>query len=225
MTTSTPAGWYDDPQNPNAQRYWDGQNWTPHYQRKPPSAQTPKPTLPPPLPTAVSAAPPPPPPNQAAPPLPLGQQPAGRHRKIVSSIASFVVFVLAILCVRLLSDHHFFIPRADSSPEDQIKAVVQREADNFNNSKFSFNPELTCKAQASDDQHIKDARTLRAQGGTISISVANIHVTGDHATADITMKLAKLSGEPITPAAQFVKEDGRWKDCTPPDSTDNGENN
>lgn len=27
---STPAGWYPDPQNPAAQRYWDGSAWTPH---------------------------------------------------------------------------------------------------------------------------------------------------------------------------------------------------
>lgn len=33
MTTPQP-GWYDDPENPNGQRYWDGQNWTPHRQRK-----------------------------------------------------------------------------------------------------------------------------------------------------------------------------------------------
>jgi uncharacterized RDD family membrane protein YckC len=25
---SFPAGWYDDPQNPTQQRYWDGSNWT-----------------------------------------------------------------------------------------------------------------------------------------------------------------------------------------------------
>lgn len=31
---TTPAGWYDDPESPTAQRYWDGQNWTPHRQRK-----------------------------------------------------------------------------------------------------------------------------------------------------------------------------------------------
>lgn len=34
MTTPDQPGWYDDPQDPNAQRYWDGQDWTPHRQRK-----------------------------------------------------------------------------------------------------------------------------------------------------------------------------------------------
>jgi hypothetical protein len=27
---TTPAGWYPDPTQPTYQRYWDGQNWTPH---------------------------------------------------------------------------------------------------------------------------------------------------------------------------------------------------
>jgi uncharacterized membrane protein YeaQ/YmgE (transglycosylase-associated protein family) len=42
-------GWYDDAEDANAQRYWDGQQWTPQRQRKPRSAPTlPRPTeLPP----------------------------------------------------------------------------------------------------------------------------------------------------------------------------------
>ena len=37
MTTPNQPGWYDDPLDPNAQRYWDGNDWTPHRQRKPAS--------------------------------------------------------------------------------------------------------------------------------------------------------------------------------------------
>ena len=28
MAVSFPAGWYDDPQDPTQQRYWDGEAWT-----------------------------------------------------------------------------------------------------------------------------------------------------------------------------------------------------
>lgn len=35
MTTPMQPGWYDDPQDPTAQRYWDGQDWTPRRLRKP----------------------------------------------------------------------------------------------------------------------------------------------------------------------------------------------
>lgn len=66
MTSPNQPGWYDDPQNPNAQRYWDGQNWTPHRQRKPaaqpvqPSAMSaPPPQPPPPDPSGATLPPPP----------------------------------------------------------------------------------------------------------------------------------------------------------------------
>jgi drug/metabolite transporter (DMT)-like permease len=70
MTTRPQPGWYDDPDDPNAQRHWDGQNWTPYRKRKP----TPRPAQPP-----VAASPqeqysprpgPPPPPPPLPPPPP-----------------------------------------------------------------------------------------------------------------------------------------------------------
>jgi hypothetical protein len=32
---TTPAGWYDDPQQPRKQRYWDGNQWTEHFKPAP----------------------------------------------------------------------------------------------------------------------------------------------------------------------------------------------
>ncbi|WP_422225433.1 DUF2510 domain-containing protein, partial [Mycobacterium sp.] len=48
MTTPNQPGWYDDPHDSNAQRYWDGQDWTPHRQRKP-ASPTARPSVTPPL--------------------------------------------------------------------------------------------------------------------------------------------------------------------------------
>ncbi len=72
MTTPRQPGWYDDPQDANAQRYWDGQDWTPHRQRKPvaPQAQEPVKSTPPTPPPTSNAPPPPPPPSNAPPPPP-----------------------------------------------------------------------------------------------------------------------------------------------------------
>lgn len=84
MTTPREPGWYDDPQDPNAQRYWDGTDWTPHRQRKPvaqkaPAAVTstpsPPPPPPPPPPAAGRPGPPPPPPGNVPPPPPPSNQP------------------------------------------------------------------------------------------------------------------------------------------------------
>jgi hypothetical protein len=60
---TTPAGWYDDPENSTAQRYWDGQNWAPYRQRKDTARTEPE---------AAPVAPAPPP---QTPPPPSG--PAG----------------------------------------------------------------------------------------------------------------------------------------------------
>jgi hypothetical protein len=106
------------------------------------------------------------------------------------------------------------------SPEDQIRNVVQREMDDFNASKFSHNPAIQCKANAaSDDKDAKEGPKVLAQAGTVSASVTNIHVTGDSATADATITFAKAPGQSKTLHMQFVKEDGSWKECTPPDSS------
>jgi hypothetical protein len=74
MTTPNQPGWYDDPHDPNAQRYWDGQDWTPTRQRKPNVGATRPPVMP-------APAQPPPPPPAAAPmaaapsPMPIGPPP------------------------------------------------------------------------------------------------------------------------------------------------------
>jgi len=99
MTTPRQSGWYDDPHDPNAQRYWDGKDWTPHRQRKPfsrqnqatPAAPTPPPSHPPNL-------PPPPPPMQPAQWPPPGQPPVGspRQRPRTPIIVIALIAVLAV---------------------------------------------------------------------------------------------------------------------------------
>jgi Protein of unknown function (DUF2510)/Mycobacterium 19 kDa lipoprotein antigen len=89
-------GWYDDPQDANVQRYWDGQGWTPHRQRKPAVRQAQStPPLPPPPPANVA---PPPPPSNLPPPLPT-QRPAAPRVKSGARKAAFVVAGLALLLV------------------------------------------------------------------------------------------------------------------------------
>lgn len=80
-TTSRQPGWYDDPNDSNAQRYWDGQDWTPHRQRKqasrPAARQQPPPQEQPAAPAQPSgrSTPPPPPPRNEPPPPPPSNVP------------------------------------------------------------------------------------------------------------------------------------------------------
>jgi pyruvate/2-oxoglutarate dehydrogenase complex dihydrolipoamide acyltransferase (E2) component len=112
MTTPDQPGWYDDPKDPKAQRYWDGQEWTPHRQRKPASppaqpstaATPPRPSPPPPSPPSnvpppsssppnVPPTPPPPPAQPAQSPSP-GQSLASQLQQRGTMIAIVAVVVL-----------------------------------------------------------------------------------------------------------------------------------
>lgn len=84
MNTPNQGGWFDDPEDPNAQRYWDGENWAPYRQRKPatPPARPPQsPVAPPPRsfqPPPVPSAPPPPPSHAFPPPVGSPLPPSGQ---------------------------------------------------------------------------------------------------------------------------------------------------
>jgi hypothetical protein len=92
MTTPDQPGWYDDPNDPKAQRYWDGHDWTPQRQRKSirrealtPATLPPPPNLPPPQPSLPNLPPPPSPgqPPQSPPPSqPFGSSPKRRRPAI-----------------------------------------------------------------------------------------------------------------------------------------------
>ena len=80
VTTPDQPGWYDDPSDSSAQRYWDGQDWTPHRQRKPISGQTRAPVAPAPALSRLTCLrpltfPPPPPPSNLPPPPPPSNLP------------------------------------------------------------------------------------------------------------------------------------------------------
>jgi hypothetical protein len=172
------------------------------------------------------APPPPPPPNQQAAWQPPGQQPAGPSPARSNNPIVIIALILAIVVMAggAFFAYKHFSKGHPSSPEDQIKALIQHEADDYNNSNFVYNADMYCKANASDDKAAaKKLRQMRSQTGKITISVSGVHVTGDQATADATLKFEKVPGKTVPDNMQFVKEDGRWKDCTPADTTDTGD--
>jgi hypothetical protein len=125
MTSLNEAGWYDDPNDQTALRYWDGANWTPHRQRRP--TQQAAPSRQPPPPPMATSPPPPPPMNSPPPPgdsttaiyspsanqapsagVPGSASPGrSRRRKIVLAIVAMVV-VVAAAAASLIAYRYFF---------------------------------------------------------------------------------------------------------------------
>ena len=115
MTAQMPPGWYDDPGgSPNAERRWDGYNWTPERRRKtthtpPPAyAQPPQAQASYPQPTPPAYAQPPQaqawypqlaPPPYPQPPYPLPGQAQSATMTAASNLFSIIAFVCAGLAV------------------------------------------------------------------------------------------------------------------------------
>jgi len=78
MTTPRSAGWYDDPDGSGAERYFDGQAWTPQRRRKPPIPQ-PLPPVSDPYGRGPAAASPHVPSMSAGPAFPYPYPPAPPH--------------------------------------------------------------------------------------------------------------------------------------------------
>ena len=124
MTAPRQRGWYDDPHDSNAQRYWDGQHWTPHRQRKLTLQSAPPPSPPPPVP---SPSPPPPAPSTGLSPSPTSSTPPTppasgmthmekgrrfwlglpRGRRVMVAIAGLFVAVAVIAVPFVVVDHVF----------------------------------------------------------------------------------------------------------------------
>jgi Protein of unknown function (DUF2510) len=231
MTAPGQPGWYDDENDPSAQRYWDGQNWTPHRQRKQASGPAPASVspAPPPLPPQ---APPPPPPSPAGqaqwpPPPTSAAQPqfpapgggATRRSRAPIVMAAAVAAVLVLVVAGYFGYQFFF---GAGSDEDQIKALVATFTTDFNNADGPAIASLMC-GEGTKTPGVAGAfvaaftsETLRSQlneNGTASTSVANIHVAGNRATAQVTTTWSKSPANPQTETDSFTKENGTWKLC------------
>lgn len=93
--TTPDAGWYEDPEDPNSQRYWDGQEWTPQRQPKTTSASAGQST-----PQTAQLPAPPAPQNPLQPQLEKGRRFWSRlsgQQKVIVGIAAVFVVIVAIL--------------------------------------------------------------------------------------------------------------------------------
>ena len=131
-----------------------------------------------------------------------------------------VVAAAVVLAVAGVFGYKHFI--AGGSDEDQIRALVANLTTDFNNADGAAMATLMCgeikkgagvsgafiAAYASDQ-----LRTKLDENGTASTSLANVHVTGNRATAQVTTLWSKSPGNPNTETESFVKENSSWKLC------------
>ncbi len=234
MTTTDKPGWYDDPYDPKALRYWDGQDWTPHRERKPASHPAPQPVMPssapPPPPAATLASTPPPAPSVPPPPSPDAQpqwpppgQPSGGgepQRSRAAKVIAAVIAAAVVLAVAGVVGYKFFL--AGDSDEAQIRALVAKFTTEFNNADGAGVGSLMCSETTKAPAGVgafaaaytsEQLRAYLDEYGTVSSSVAEIHVTGNRATAQVTTTASKSPGNPSTDTDSFVKENGSWKLC------------
>jgi hypothetical protein len=107
-----------------------------------------------------------------------------------------------------------------TSDEDQIRAVTQAEQTAFDNLDYNAFLQTLCAEfrpqQESQTEWVSKGKASNNAYGPIEFRVTNIKVTGDTATADNSTKGQKEpESRRTTNTAQFVREGGAWKDCTP----------
>jgi uncharacterized protein DUF4333/uncharacterized protein DUF2510 len=194
MTTPIQAGWYDDPEDSNARRYWDGQNWTPHRERKQSPQSTPQPVAPAPPPPS---SPPPtasqPPPSSAYLPPPSGQQPQwatpgpGTPRKsrtplvVVGVIAAVVLFLIA----GLLAYHFLFNTKTviAGKAAEAVTSVVSQQT--------GFTPtDVSCPSGVEAQVDAKFQCHFTGPDGPYTAYMTVTKVDGDNVLFDIRTQLS-----------------------------------
>ena len=182
-----PAGWYPDPTGKSSQMYWDGRGW-----------HTPSPAIPAMTRPAYAHSP--------------GRSSSGR--KVMLVIAGLLVIAGVVVACGGSTQGK------TTSDEDQIRAVMQREETAFDNLDYNAFLQTLCAElrpqQESQTKWVsKDKASIDAYG-PIEFRVTNIKVTDDTATADNSTKGQKEpESRRTTSTAQFVREGGAWKDCSP----------
>jgi anti-sigma-K factor RskA len=107
-----------------------------------------------------------------------------------------------------------------TSDEDQIRALMQREQTAFNTLDYNAFLQTVCAEfrpqQESQTTWVSKNKASMDAYGPIEFRVANIKVTGDAATADVSTKGQKEpESRRTTEAARYVREGGAWEDCSP----------
>jgi hypothetical protein len=105
----------------------------------------------------------------------------------------------------------------ESSPEDQIRSLMKSVDDYLNNADAAGLASLLCDAQKnSPGRHVHTDDQLRKQRDVVGLetsTVTDIHITGDRATASVSISWSKAPQNDLTETVNFVRENGGWRVC------------
>jgi hypothetical protein len=174
----------------------------------------------PPPPYGVPQSPPPGQPPEWSPPPADSSGAPQRSRKpvLIGALTGAVVLVAAA------AGFYYFVYNSD---EHQINAVTQQFTDMYNSGDGTGMLKLFCSqglgaspsapgsalvlafAGPEMSSHLQDQLN---QTGPITVSVNDIHITGNQATAKLTTTASKTNQQ-ATETEAYVKEGGNWKVC------------
>ena len=202
MTTPGPAGWYNDPDDSSAQRYWDGQDWTGPFEPKS-NAQTPlQPAAPAPLSTRGPYVP------EEAPYI--TPRKTASSTVMITAIGAVALIAIGGFCTyKLLSEKSVERQISSNADEGQINQLVQAWTNDLNNRDLAGLNSLMCAGSVS--QLPRNIFYTRDKIGPLSSAVSKIFVSGDRATASITSTWSNGTHNAETDI--YGKENGSWKIC------------
>jgi hypothetical protein len=154
-----------------------------------------------------------PPPQDRNPPL----GPAPRSRTAIVIMAVLAAVVVAVAGVLMWVFAFRGTTTSESSPEDQIRALMKSVDTYLNNADAAGLASLLCDAQKNaPGRHVHTDDQLRKQRDVVGLetsTVSDIHISGDHATATVSISWSKAPQDDITKTVEFVQENGAWKVC------------
>jgi len=196
----TPAGWYDDPEQPGQQRYWDGTAWTEHRAAAGAAPTPPPPGSPAPPPVAGSVPPPPPAAGTFSPPPTSTPAKSRKGLWIVLGVVGglVVVAIVAIVAIALLGDS------ATDVVEKNLPSALEK---NFTAQGVDVTvSKVDCDKVSGDEGPFSTSCAISIDGlaqpldATVSGNIDGTTVNVDDVSSDKTILTAELAARQAQPA-------------------------
>ncbi|WP_308206347.1 Rv0361 family membrane protein [Mycolicibacterium novocastrense] len=106
----------------------------------------------------------------------------------------------------------------DDIPEvDVVAQAAIAQNDALQRADFADYATYTCAAEVGEESKVLDAqqRSVAIDGQRYIDGISGVTIDGDTATGTVTYHFDKTPDDKVDIPTTFVREDGRWKVCTP----------